>query len=218
MNRRSASSIPKELFPVKKVEVSQPGQQSVETRETGYEEVLHLRELERLKQQMMEEVAVLEREKEELKNKLRDVAVARRHGEESERRIDHLLNEKSQALSQMSIITEEYEKIISRLIAEKEHKKQAHSVEVERLTKEKDTMSTHLENMEIAFSDVHQKYEKNKQMIQGFGKNEESLRASLSEHESIIKKQEQKHDVLKSHAVTQLERQSHGFIRKKMCE
>ncbi|XP_066996608.2 uro-adherence factor A isoform X2 [Anabrus simplex] len=209
MNRRSASSVPKELFPVKKeemVEVSQPEQQSVETRETENEEVLHHREeLERLKQQMMEEAAVLEQEKEELRNKLRDAEMARRQAEESERRKDRLLNEKSQSLSQMSIILEEYEKTISRLVAEKEHEKQAQSIEVARLTKEKDTMSTHLENIEIAFSDVHQKYEKSKQVIQGFVKNEEALRASLAEYESTIKKQEQKYDALKSHAMAQLE-------------
>lgn len=50
---------------------------------------------------------------------------------------------------------EEYEKTISRLVAEKEQAKQAHELEKENLVKEKDTVAGHLANIEVAFSDLH---------------------------------------------------------------
>jgi transforming acidic coiled-coil-containing protein 3 len=52
----------------------------------------------------------------------------------------------------------------------------------------------------------YRKYEKSKVVIEGFRKNEEVLRASLAEYEATIRKQEQKYDMLKSHAMAQLER------------
>jgi transforming acidic coiled-coil-containing protein 3 len=52
----------------------------------------------------------------------------------------------------------------------------------------------------------YRKYERSKAVIEGLKKNEEVLRASLAEYESTIRKQEQKYDMLKSHAMAQLER------------
>ncbi|XP_021917995.1 transforming acidic coiled-coil-containing protein 1-like [Zootermopsis nevadensis] len=52
---------------------------------------------------------------------------------------------------------------------------------------------------------VYRKYERSKTVIEGFKKNEEVLRVSLAEYEATIRKQEQKYDVLKSHAMSQLE-------------
>lgn len=52
----------------------------------------------------------------------------------------------------------------------------------------------------------YRKYERSKAVIEDFKKNEEVLRASLAEYEATIRKQEQKYDMLKSHAMAQLER------------
>lgn len=56
------------------------------------------------------------------------------------------------------------------------------------------------------FFSYYRKYERSKVVIEGFKKNEEVLRASLAEYEATIRKQEQKYDMLKSHAMAQLER------------
>jgi transforming acidic coiled-coil-containing protein 3 len=50
---------------------------------------------------------------------------------------------------------EEYEKTISRLVAEKEQERQAHELDKSTLLKDRDTAMGHLANIEIAFSDLH---------------------------------------------------------------
>jgi transforming acidic coiled-coil-containing protein 3 len=54
-----------------------------------------------------------------------------------------------------SIIMEEYEKTISRLVAEKEQERQAHELDKSALLKDRDAAMGHLANIEIAFSDLH---------------------------------------------------------------
>lgn len=51
---------------------------------------------------------------------------------------------------------EEYEKTISQLVAQKEEDKKGFEVQKDLLMKERDTAMQHLNNMEIAFNDVHQ--------------------------------------------------------------
>lgn len=51
---------------------------------------------------------------------------------------------------------EEYEKTISQLVAQKEEDKKEFEVQKDMLMKERDTAMQHLNNMEIAFNDVHQ--------------------------------------------------------------
>lgn len=51
---------------------------------------------------------------------------------------------------------EEYEKTISQLVAQKEEDKKEFEIQKELLINERDTSMQHLNNMEIAFNDVHQ--------------------------------------------------------------
>jgi hypothetical protein len=50
---------------------------------------------------------------------------------------------------------EEYEKTISRLVAEKEQERQTHEVDKLAVLKDRDAAMGHLGNIEIAFSDLH---------------------------------------------------------------
>ena len=54
-----------------------------------------------------------------------------------------------------SIIMEEYEKTISRLVAEKEQERQAHKQDKSTLLKDWDAAMGHLTNIDIAFSDLN---------------------------------------------------------------
>lgn len=54
-----------------------------------------------------------------------------------------------------SVIMKEYEKTISRLVAEKSQEKAAFDEKHVDLVKERDQAQQHLNNMEIAFSDIH---------------------------------------------------------------
>ncbi|XP_021918042.1 uncharacterized protein LOC110829046 isoform X2 [Zootermopsis nevadensis] len=152
-----------------------------------------------------ERVMQLEQEIVTLKGHVQNLQSLVRESEERETKLSKKVAEKAQAQKQMSIIMEEYEKTISRLVAEKEQERQAHELDKSALLKDRDAAMGHLANIEIAFSDLHKKYERSKTVIEGFKKNEEVLRVSLAEYEATIRKQEQKYDVLKSHAMSQLE-------------
>lgn len=92
-------------------------------------------------------------------------------------------------------IMDEYEKTISQQVSE-----------TEKLKKEHDTAKRHLATLEIAFSDVHQKYERSKTIIEGYKNNEETLQHSLLLANETIKKNEEKYESLKAHAKAQIDK------------
>lgn len=55
-----------------------------------------------------------------------------------------------------SLVMQEYEQTISQLVAEKEQMKKSFEVQKDLIMNERDTAMQHLNNMEIAFNDVHQ--------------------------------------------------------------
>ena len=63
-----------------------------------------------------------------------------------------------------------------------------------------------LRAVESAFSDLHRRYEKSKAAVEGFKKNEESLKACVADYQQKLKKQEQRYQTLKQHAEEKLER------------
>lgn len=174
--------------------------------ETVMEELYLLRELCATQDKKYKErMAQLEWEVVTFRGHVENLQSLVRESEDRENKLNKKVAEKAQAQKQMSIIMEEYEKTISRLVAEKEQERQAHELQKSALLKDRDAAMGHLANIEIAFSDLHKKYERSKVVIEGFKKNEEVLRASLAEYEATIHKQEQKYDMLKSHAMAQLE-------------
>ena len=62
-----------------------------------------------------------------------------------------------------------------------------------------------LHNVEAAFADVHRKYERTKQVVEGFKKNEEQLKKCVEDYKDKLKKQDQKYNMLKAHAEEKLE-------------
>lgn len=173
---------------------------------TLMEELYVLRELCATQDEKYKErIAQLEQECVTMRGHIDHLQSLIKESEDSKTKLNKKVAEKAQAQKQMSIIMEEYEKTISRLVAEKEQERQAHEQEKSTLLKDRDAAMGHLANIEIAFSDLHKKYERSKTVIEGFKKNEEVLRTSLADYEATIRKQEQKYDMLKSHAMAQLE-------------
>ncbi|XP_046658216.1 uncharacterized protein LOC124352679 isoform X2 [Homalodisca vitripennis] len=124
---------------------------------------------------------------------------------EREIRLKKEVQEKTKSRQQLSLVMEEYEKTISQLVAQKEEEKKESEVQKELLMKERDTAMQHLNNMEIAFNDVHQKYERSKTVIEGMKANEDVLKRSLAEYDEAIKTANSKYESLKNHAIRQLE-------------
>lgn len=209
LDKPTIQAVTKELFASDKQDIIPKPQEEIQSKNSNTDpepEMAVLRaELNVLRKMMVQQKKSLEKERQEHGNEVVTLKAALSHFEELCHKTTRKLNEKIQGIEQMSLILEEYEKTISRLVAEKEQEKQNHEKEVKKVVKEKDTMQVHLENIEIAFSDVHQKYERSKQVIQGFKTNEEVLKASLTDYSTTLTKQEDKYDKLKAHAMSQLE-------------
>ena len=52
---------------------------------------------------------------------------------------------------------------------------------------------------------IHRKYERTKQVVEGFKKNEEQLKAYIDEYKNKLSRQDQKYQLLKEHAEEKLE-------------
>ena len=106
---------------------------------------------------------------------------------------------------QMMGIVEEFEKTIQQLIREKERTQVVSEIERERAVTERNQIFEDLQAVERAFTDLHRKYERTKEVIAGFKSNEDLLKSSLAELTSKYQKEEERFEVLKVHAETRLE-------------
>lgn len=106
---------------------------------------------------------------------------------------------------QMKQVLQEYERTISELIADNKTEKSGIENELKRMQEEKDQATLDLQNVEAAFADVHRKYERTKQVVEGFKNNEEQLKKYVEDYKAKLKKSDQKYELLKSHAEEKLE-------------
>lgn len=115
------------------------------------------------------------------------------------------LEESQVCKRQLIMIMEEYEKTIAQVVAKREEEKKEFESAKEVIAGERDAALSHLSNMEIAFNDIHQKYERCKAVIDAFRQNEEAYKTSLKENERTIRQQEESYLRLKAHATEKLE-------------
>ena len=106
---------------------------------------------------------------------------------------------------QMMGIVEEFEKTIQQLIKEKERSQVVTEIERERAMTERNQIFEDLQAVERAFTDLHRKYERTKEVIAGFKSNEDVLKSGLSDLTNKYQKEEERFEVLKVHAETRLE-------------
>jgi chromosome segregation ATPase len=100
----------------------------------------------------------------------------------------------------------EYEDTISKMLAEMEHKSKAWNSEKARLEAERKQAQDDLAGAELAFSDLHRKYERAKEAIVGLKSNEEALRKSNADFQLSLEKANINYQKLKAHAEAQLEK------------
>lgn len=118
--------------------------------------------------------------------------------------LNEKLAEKNQINKNMSAVVEEYEKTIAGLIAGIEDDKKRHAEERMLLIKDRDEQTAHLASMENAFSDLHSKYEKCKQIILSYKAKEDTYRNSIKEFEENLLKMQNNYELLKQHATSKL--------------
>merc|ERR1712060_14924 len=99
----------------------------------------------------------------------------------------------------LNVVTE-YEKTISEVIADRERERVCDEIAKEKHRQEKDQILDDLHSAERAFNDVHRKYERTKEIIGEFKRNEDLLKAQVKEVSEKLQKSEERYELLKSHA------------------
>merc|ERR1712126_376152 len=78
----------------------------------------------------------------------------------------------------LNVVTE-YEKTISEVISDRERERVCDEIAKEKHRQEKDQILDDLHSAERAFNDVHRKYERTKEIIGEFKRNEDLLKAQV---------------------------------------
>ncbi|XP_065211145.1 transforming acidic coiled-coil-containing protein 3 isoform X2 [Planococcus citri] len=126
--------------------------------------------------------------------------------QENEKKLKNELMERIKSKQQLSLIMEEYEKTMSQMVSKRDEEKKEHDAIIKKIEAERDSTLQHLNNLENAFNDIHQKYERGKAVNEALKKNEDLLKKNLSDYEQTVKTVENKYELLKSHATSQLEK------------
>lgn len=84
--------------------------------------------------------------------------------------------------------------------ADQEKQKEEFQKRLSEAISEKEQVASDLNAMERSFSDLFKRLEKYKDVMQGYKKNEETLKACAQDYLARIKKDEQRYQALKAHA------------------
>ncbi|XP_038629395.1 uncharacterized protein LOC119950753 isoform X2 [Scyliorhinus canicula] len=118
-------------------------------------------------------------------------------------------DESRQEVGEMRRIVAEYEKTIAQMIGkpEDDHKEKSMSHHtVQQLIMEKEQALSDLNSVEKSLAELFRRYEKMKEVLEGFRKNEEVLKKCAQEYLARVKKEEQRYHALKIHAEEKLDK------------
>ncbi|XP_051784635.1 transforming acidic coiled-coil-containing protein 3 isoform X2 [Erpetoichthys calabaricus] len=102
--------------------------------------------------------------------------------------------------SQMVKIVTEFEATLAKVLDDAEKQKAAAQLEIQKLAEEKQQVLADLSSMEKSFSELFKRFEKQKEAIEGYKKNEDTLKKCAQDYLARIKKEEQRYQALKAHA------------------
>ncbi|XP_051021021.1 transforming acidic coiled-coil-containing protein 3 [Acomys russatus] len=111
------------------------------------------------------------------------------------------LNEK---YLEMGKIVDGFEKIVYKSMEDAEKQKELAEDKIQKVLKERDQLTADLNSMEKSFSDLFKRFEKQKEVIEGYRKNEESLKKCVEEYIAKIEREGQRYQALKAHAEEKL--------------
>ncbi|XP_060698028.1 transforming acidic coiled-coil-containing protein 2 isoform X3 [Hemiscyllium ocellatum] len=115
-------------------------------------------------------------------------------------------DESRQEVVEMRRIVAEYEKTIAQMIEDDHREKSISHHNVQQLIMEKDQALSDLNSVEKSLADLFRRYEKMKEVLEGFRKNEEVLKKCAQEYLARVKKEEQRYHALKIHAEEKLDK------------
>lgn len=131
-----------------------------------------------------------------------DAAIAKVHAEAKEKEEQWSAQHKKllDDGQEMRKITAEFELMIAKMMADQEKEREVAQAKLNEALLEKDQVSSDLSAMERSFSELFKRLEKYKDVIEGYKKNEETLKACAQDYLARIKKEEQRYQTLKAHA------------------
>ncbi|XP_041667792.1 transforming acidic coiled-coil-containing protein 3 isoform X2 [Cheilinus undulatus] len=131
-----------------------------------------------------------------------DAAIARvqAQGKESEEQWSTKYKKLHDDGQEMRKIIAEFELVIAKMMADQEKEREVSQAKLNEALLEKEQVSSDLNAMERSFSDLFKRLEKYKDVVEGYKKNEETLKACAQDYLARIKKEEQRYQTLKAHA------------------
>ncbi|XP_066429116.1 transforming acidic coiled-coil-containing protein 3 [Eleutherodactylus coqui] len=105
---------------------------------------------------------------------------------------------------EMGKIVAEFESTITQMLEDSQKQKELNKLELQKVTQEKQQVQADLNSMEKSFSDLFKRLEKQKDVLEGYRKNEEALKKCVEDYLARIKKEEQRYQALKAHAEEKL--------------
>ncbi|XP_059214850.1 uncharacterized protein tacc2 [Centropristis striata] len=114
--------------------------------------------------------------------------------------------ESRQEVVEMRRIVAEYEKTIAQMIEDDQKEKSLSHHTIQQLIMEKDQALADLNSVEKSLADLFRRYEKMKEVLEGFRKNEDVLKKCAQEYLSRVRKEEQRYQALKIHAEEKLDK------------
>ncbi|KAM4807622.1 transforming acidic coiled-coil-containing protein 3 [Rhinophrynus dorsalis] len=107
---------------------------------------------------------------------------------------------------EMGKIIAEFEGTITQMLEDSQRQKEMSKVELNKILQEKQQVQMDLNSMEKSFSELFKRFEKQKEVLEGYRKNEEALKKCVEDYLARIKKEEQRYQALKAHAEEKLNR------------
>ncbi|KAL4613231.1 transforming acidic coiled-coil-containing protein 3 [Arapaima gigas] len=101
---------------------------------------------------------------------------------------------------EMAKIMSDFETTVSQITAKNQQENSSLQEELKKVQQEKEQVVLDLSAMERSFSEVFKRLEKYKEIIEGYKKNEDTLKKCAQDYLSRIKKEEQRYQTLKAHA------------------
>uniref|UniRef100_A0A803J6S8 Transforming acidic coiled-coil-containing protein 3 n=1 Tax=Xenopus tropicalis TaxID=8364 RepID=A0A803J6S8_XENTR len=107
---------------------------------------------------------------------------------------------------EMGKIIAEFEGTITQMLEDSQRQKEMGKLELSKVLQEKQQVQVDLNSMEKSFSEMFKRFEKQKEVLEGYRKNEEALKKCVEDYLARIKKEEQRYQALKAHAEEKLNR------------
>ncbi|XP_029316167.1 LOW QUALITY PROTEIN: transforming acidic coiled-coil-containing protein 3 [Cottoperca gobio] len=107
---------------------------------------------------------------------------------------------------EMRKVIVEFELMIARMLSDQEKEREVAQAKLNEALLERDQASSDLNTMERSFSDLFKRLEKYKDVVEGYKKNEGTLKACAQDYLARIKKEVQRYQTLKAHAEEKMNR------------